>query len=243
MVLSVRNSLELLVLVCAISVTAWSDVCDGAGPYLGLWSKNNVLACAKQRPGGLVSDGRKLRIPAPDGKRAIRINGLRWFLDQGGTSVQIDATGIGWPAEVSWAPSSRYFFVTEGLGLTTGFRTRVYAVSEKGIERLPDFNDPLKSDFDARYPCKENYPNVVGIAWLAHDQLLVGVQSPNRGNCDVEGVVVGYVVSLPEARVRRRLTTVELKKQYGQFFGHSLNESYAIQKEIRQELNRGYKQR
>ena len=230
MELIARNNVIAVICLSAMSwMGAAGQECVGPGPYHGWWSHQSVLLCRDSPEGQLVWKDRHMLIRSPrDPNLAIRIEGAEIRVESSSTSLEsTEPVRVLWPAELSWSPSGIRFQITQGTATTTGFTTSVFRVDKnaKKLYREPDFNAALRTDFENKYRCEDNAPNVYGIKWTSDNEILVIVQNPNRGDCRFRAMGLGYLIDVGKGSILHGFAASEVRKRWGRLLGSELNQS------------------
>lgn len=198
-----------------------------------------IYAASPQQNGGTWSRqaisiwGAKneVRIPSPDGKKAIvaRINpdhhSDEVYLVTVRASGKEFQTRIGsWVnSEVLWSLDSKAFVVTYSTGGNVGtYHVKVFHISPS---RLHSF-EPLPNGRKLFAPwCFENErPNVGAIRWMGRDssKLLIAVEVPPHSSCASMGTFRAFAVNIIDGTVIRRFGQLEAKRLFGDSLGVEL---------------------
>ena len=205
-----RGRLSFVVFVVSFAVIAGPGPASVAGEPSGYWAKAAV-------PFMEVGDERRLIFPSPNGRSIVLIDGPRvWVrVDRRVRHLNRDV-GLGWPAEIAWAPDSSAFFITQtNDGLDGPWSSRIFLVGRDGVHVV----DPARNAvgrFRAQQSCApSDVPNVAAAAWLdGAKRLLIVTEVPPRSSCAQTGKAAGYVVAIPSAQVERELTGEALHREF-----------------------------
>jgi hypothetical protein len=184
-------------------------------------------------------DSRNISIPSPDGKTELRLYGdsIRFvYRKASGPTLHIHhfAT-VGYPAEISWAPDSNAFYITESNGSIRGFQATIYYGQERRLRELPDISPVIWSAINDHHQCVEighdkiKYvvdANIAGLRWVENSsRLLLIAEIPVDTPCP-RGYFAGYVIALPERTIVARYSPSELMKLYPESIGRRLRGDY-----------------
>ena len=182
---------------------------------------------------------RNISLPSPDGKTELRLYGdsLR-FIHRNPTGPALHIphfATVGYPAEISWAPDSNAFYITESNGSIRGFQTAVYYGQASRLRELPNISPVVWSAFNDHHQCVEvghdnnKYvvdANIAGLRWMENSsRLLVIAEIPVDSDC-ARGYFAGYLVALPDRKILARYSPSELVKRYPESIGRRLRADY-----------------
>jgi len=205
-------------LLSAATIVAAVPVRSQAADATGYWAAG---ATAFQE----MRDERRLIFGAPNGRTITIIDGSRIWVRVDGHVRHLDRdVGVGWPAEIAWAPDSKAFFITQTEGRLEGpWSSRVFLV-ERGMVRVVDPARDVVARFGAQSPCAgADAPNAVAVAWLdGGRQVLVVTEVSPQANCPRTSKLAGWIVAMPSGRVERELTGDALKREYRRLLGPRL---------------------
>ncbi|MGO9086952.1 MAG: hypothetical protein ACLQBK_17155 [Candidatus Sulfotelmatobacter sp.] len=158
--------------------------------------------------------------------------------------VEIDGRDVGpgpennyvsyYPAELSWAPDSRAFYLTQSDATSEidGFHTEAYRVNEQGVEQLPNLDRTVHEQLDHRHDClqsfqgkryNENRSNVAGLGWVdGSDRILLVTEIVPDSDCGPRGYFGGYLLSTTDGRVLHAYSPHELAEHWGTVLGARL---------------------
>lgn len=165
-------------------------------------------------------------IPSPDASLSVLVGQLSFAVAASGRVLSgPDNADVQALAELSWAPDSRAFFVTESHGGWVGeWRVSVFTITGGSVQRL-DVTRAVVDAFRKRYACHEpEDPNVGAVTWVrGSSQLLVVAEVPPHSSCPDMGMVRGYVVEVPGGTIVSELTEEELRAKWVQHLGVRLS--------------------
>ena len=210
MVVNVRIIILLAVLSCLLPLTG--PVATACAEE-GLWSKQAFS----------IPRHRDFTVPSPDRKKTVLIKDLSLVVIDGGSAVPgIEGYTLLLPAEISWAPDSKAFFITAnegGLGDETWFvtvfmlehdRVKYYAVTAEVANRL-------KKEIQ----CPDaGEPHFGAIKWVKESKnLLVVAEVPEHSSCPEKGTLRGYIIEVPSGKVLSELPLKQLVDDWGGYLG------------------------
>lgn len=168
------------------------------------------------------NETRHFEVAAPDGTKVAVIDGVSLSVVAYGNRLPgIEHAGVSTLAELSWAPDSSAFFITESYGGAVGdWHVTVFMVTGGSVSRVNVGNNVMKS-FMMHYRCEEpEEPNIGGIKWLNNGrQLLLAAEVPPHSTCPEMGKVMGYIVDIPSGKILQEFRDKALKDDWGQFLG------------------------
>lgn len=182
---------------------------------------------------------RNISISSPDGKKELRLYGdsvRLTYQSRSGPTLHIrHFAAIGYPAEISWAPDSNAFYITESNGSLRGFQTTIYFKLYGRTQELPNISPVIWSAINDRHQCSEsdthgtNYvvdANIAGVRWLeGSSRLLVVAETPEDSDC-VRGYFAGYVLALADRKIVARYSPDQLIQLYPESVGRRLRADY-----------------
>jgi len=100
-------------------------------------------------------------------------------------------------------------------GAIGGFHVRVFQVTDDVVTDVSNAIEGAVSDFKARHYCKSRGNNITALKWIKGDLLLMTEVYPT-GDCGPDlGHIEAYRVSVPDGKIRERLTLDQLKSYPG----------------------------
>lgn len=234
-----KGKLCSAVVFLAIASFVQGAECPATGKP-GIWSKQALYLCShdtgKAPPNDLARD---IRVYSPDRRKAVDVTNDKWFVEVDGKRLEGGMGAVSYyPAELSWAPDSRAFYITESDATSEidGFHTDVYRVRDDRIEPLADVNRVVHEAFDHRHNCvtefrgkkyNENIANIAGIAWVkGSDELLVVAEIVPDSDCGPRGYFGGYLLSTANGRILQQYSPKELGRDWKGVFGKRLEKDY-----------------
>jgi hypothetical protein len=231
----------IITVVLTISSSAHATDCPPEGK-LGIWSTNATYLCShateKAPPRDLARD---IRVYSPDRQKAIHVVNQRWFVEIGGRTLALDPGKdyvSYYPAELSWAPDSTAFYITQSNATSEidGFHTEAYRLREGSIEPLPNIDATVHEQFDRHHECiryfqgkkyNENHSNVAGLAWVdgSGGILLIAEVVPDS-DCSPRGYFGGYLLSTADGRILHEYSPRELVERWSTVLGGRLKDDY-----------------
>jgi hypothetical protein len=205
----------------------------------GIWSKEAVYLCSKARGAGFTRD---VRVYSPDHGKAVDVTGDHW-------SVEVSGKKLGgiprarsyvsfYPAELSWAPDSLAFYITQSDATSeiNGFRTDVFLVS-KTVRGGPNINQVVEAQFKRDHACVLRFQegkhvddasfNVAGLKWTkGSQQMIIAVEIPPDSACGPRGYFGGYAIDLRYGSIAREYSPSELSQHWRPYFGKRLKDDY-----------------
>ena len=195
----------------------------------GSYSRDAASVCS------LPESSPSIRIPSPDGKKAIavapdhdpQLPRTTLTVQAFGKKFQADFT---WSpdCEVAWSPDSRAFFATYTTGgAVGGFVTQIFFVRPTGLDVIEPTKAVVK-DFMSRphYCYWDEGPNLGTITWLGDSsRLLLAAEVLPHSNCEDMGTFRAYEVAVPDGRILRTYDQLSAKKLFWPHLGDELRNS------------------
>lgn len=174
-------------------------------------------------------ENRVARVPSHDGSATLVISeGKLLVTDRFGKTLE-GARGdeVSTLSEVLWSDDSTSIAITSSFGGFVGdWHVRVYRI--KG-NKVTQSNVTRQAERDAmrRYRCNPSEPNQTpelgAVAWQdGARRLLIVAQVPPHSSCPEMGKLFGYVVSVPNGNILRRLSEMQLRTEYSSSLGERL---------------------
>lgn len=226
--------MSLLPLVVALTLIANGQqehilLAKKRAPTPGEWSANAIYLGFGL--GGLdgVGEYRVARVPSPDLKKVILIADEKLQVNDvsgkplSGSQVDFVPT----LSEVLWSDDSSAFAITSSFGGFVGdWHVRVYMIQGNRLTKL-NVTSLAEKDAVRRYRCDPSEPNeppeIGAVAWQEGvNRLLVVAQVPPHSSCPDMGTLFGYVVSVPNGNILRRLSEIQLRTEFGSLLGERL---------------------
>lgn len=192
----------------------------------GSYSRDAVSVCS------LSQSAPPIRIPSPDGKKAIVVSPDRdpqlprtvLVVEAFGREFQ---AGFTWSpdCEVGWSPDSRAFFATYTMGgAVGGFVTQVFFVRPEGLNLVEQTKDVVKNFLSHPRTCfVPEDPNIGAIEWIrGSSDLLVAAETLPHSNCDNMGTFRAYIIHLPDGDIVKSYGQIEAKKLFWKHLGDEL---------------------
>jgi hypothetical protein len=214
----------LLLASTSLASAAQTKCPPGCGP--GRWSSQAVdLASEKVKA---PYKARDIRVYAPDRQKFVHVLKDHWWVKAGEKRIlpPLKASTVLYPAEMTWAPDSRAFFITHSIGYSTGYHTEIYRLTDNSL--LPiSLNAIIQKDFDRHHRCFDgqvgNDPNVAGLKWLdGSDRVLVIAEVPPIGICKKEEYFGGYEISVGSGQIIKRFSPQQLADRWDEVLGERL---------------------
>ncbi len=198
--------------------TRWAEVKNAEA---GEWSRSAVTLLS-------LGDPRRGGVGSPDGSKTIVVDGVRLRVVENGHLLPgLENTAIGTLAEISWAPDSKAFFVTESDGGTVGsWSVDVFTISDGGVVRTRPTEEVVRR-FSRTYRCHdEELPNVGAVSWGKNSEaILVVAEVPPHSSCPEMGKVRGYIVSVADGKVIEEVSPASLRGHWRRHLGDRLKDS------------------
>ena|SRR2546422_369590 len=205
----------------------------GAGPMTepkpGIWSAKAVYlwpgpTALADRPLG----GRAIEVLSPDGKNTlvVRDGALTVRTAVGSTLPAGSPLHVEDLAEVSWAPDSKAFYVTQSDGGWVGsWYLMVYLLSSDGLGEA-DISQAALKDFQSRVSgCPEEKANIAAIGWDGGSKkLLLVAEAPPHSSCRDMGKIHGYLVAVPTGEILAKYDRRSIEKSWGSLLGQRLKD-------------------
>jgi hypothetical protein len=228
-----KNTAVVLVLLLSLSSLALGQGVEcppGCGP--GRWSSQAVdLASEKVKA---PYKARDIRVYAPDRQKSVHVLKDHWWVEVGEKKISppLKASTVLYPAELTWAPDSRAFFITHSIGYSTGYHTEIYRLTDNGLLQIA-LDATIKKDFDRHHKCFDgqvgNDANVAGLKWLdGSDQLLVIAEVPPLGICKEEEYFGGYEISVGSGQIMGRFSPQQLADRWSAVLGERLKSNLSF---------------
>lgn len=197
-------------IVILIPIPCHAVECPPAGKP-GTWAHTATYLCSTASSTGFV---RNITVYAPDHLKAVHVMNDRWTLVAGDKTIELpipDSYVSFYPAELSWAPDSRAFYITQSDATSEidGFHTEVYIVSDAHANRGLDITQEVLARFrlnngcslafggDVRYD--DSDANIAALAWVdGSNQILVVAEVPSDSSCEIRGYFGGFLVSVAD---------------------------------------------
>ena len=181
-----------------------------------------------------INPERRLRLPSPDGKRVISVNGLRVRLNMNNKHYWTPFGNMH-DAEVGWAPDSERLFVTwtESGELGT-WHVQVYDVTEQGLREIKGITEQARGDmlrrerkapiprwltkvyrpmWDSLDYCE---PDMIGSQWLnGSKEILVAAGAGPDSGCRYMGEWVVYRLNVTTGDILETYTSREARRIFG----------------------------
>ena len=212
-------------MLLAVAVPATAQVktaCDTSGPHALYSQEASVIE--------------KGDIRSPDGQKTIKvkrvpnppkgIEGQLFFtVTAGGQSHS--AVLEGFDAEVSWAPDSSAFAVTEAEGGGgVGYRVYVFYLEPEGLRKLM-VSGPIEKAFGTPTKCEVAVlPNTGFVTWLGGaDRVLIAAEVVPVSICQCSGMFRVYEVRLPDLQIINKFDQPVAKKKFWNVLGCELRDA------------------
>jgi len=178
----------------------------------GTWSKQ-AFSVPRQRA---------FKIPSPDRKRTVLVQEMMLAVTEAGVPVPgIEGYTIVLPAEISWAPDSKAFFLTanEG-GQDEAWYITVYVIEYDRVNYY-DVTAEAAGRFKESVKCSgADEPNFGAIKWLKESKnLLLVAEAPDRASCSEKDARRGYIVEVPSGKVLSELDMKKMQDDWGEYLG------------------------
>ena len=164
-------------------------------------------------------EARKIEIESPDKQKRVIINDLALRVVNGHSTLLSMEYEVESLAELSWAPNSNAFFITESDGGNVGkWYVRIYLIENTKV-RKADLVQEVEKDYKGKYRCQEpEDTNIAGIKWLEGSQkLLLVAQVPPHSSCPEMGKLGGYIVSVPSGKIIQAMDQKKLMADWGKY--------------------------
>jgi hypothetical protein len=115
---------------------------------------------------------------------------------------------------VIWAPQLDAFAINYSDGGAIGnFHVRLFTVTEDKVVDVTKAIAPAVADFKSRHYCKARGNNVTALKWVKDSRhLLLLTEVYPTGDCAELGYFEGYLVTVPQGAIQKRLTEAELRR-------------------------------
>lgn len=194
--------------------------------HKGLWSSEAIYI-------SYPSSGVPLRLSAPGGQAALRLEGYSVVVESGSEQHSVDDLVFDpRQTEVLWAPNASALTITwsEG-GIVGNWRVEVLLITGEGVEHVR-VSKPTRKDFMKRYQCDtgnpeiaNEEPNLGAVKWLeGHRKLLLIAEVPPHSSCPQMSMIMGYVVSVPSGQIVERLEESKLRARWAEVLGSRLSD-------------------
>ena len=193
----------------------------------GQWSKH-ALDISPPAP----SRQQSLRVCAPDGKSVVLVQNERWSVEVNGRKLAVNAkrAQLAPYSELSWAPDSRAFYLTESEGYSSGYETTIYLIRKAHIEPVSGVTRVVTTKFERRHRCSYSYegadvgnrPNVAGLAWSDARHLVMIAEVPPIGICKGMGYFGGFSYSIDVRSTQGSYSPKQLSDEWHDSFGPRL---------------------
>ena len=213
-------SIFTLVVLSRLTVGDVVDCPPGCSP--GRWSSGAADLSSKHVK--FPDENRDIRVYSPNRRSAFRVQNQYWWVEVEGVKISPgnDDSEIYYPAEISWAPDDRTFYITKSFGYTTGYNTKVFRIDQGHINSLVDVDQIAREAFSA-HRCKDQDANFAGFAWKDDsDRLVVVAEVPNVGICDEMVYFGGFEISLSTGRILARYSPNQLAARWPKLLGEEL---------------------
>ena len=215
----VQVSLLLVATIAALAQEKTS--CDLSGPHT-LFSRR---ASTIERGDIKSPDGRKVLSVTRVWKPLQSDGSVHFTVKSGGKSYSTHLAGF--DAEISWAPDSSAFAVTqtEGGG-GVGVRVYIFYVGTDGLRKLA-ISAPVEKAFNAYLKCEvPALPNTGFVTWLAGAQrVLVAAEVVPVSICGCSGSFKLYELHLPDLRIVKTYDQDLAKKRFADVLGCELRDA------------------
>lgn len=187
----------------------------------GKWSKDSVDISVDQNL------NRSIHLKSPDGTVSVVISGIDLRVLRGSSLLATKAYGtasydfgVNMIGELTWAPDSRSFFVTESDGGQLGFWfSTAYMVSDTSVTKVDISKSPLRAFQKSRLCSQEDLDNAnaVGLEWIQpSSRILMAVLAPATTGC--KKGVMGFEVDPRSGTVFSTYTRSQLKQKFPSAF-------------------------
>jgi hypothetical protein len=141
-------------------------------------------------------------------------------------SLTVDL-GRGVGSELVWRRDSRAFFVTTSdFGRNGPYRVLVVEPMGDALQSV-DLSPLLRTTFGHPVLCSAvEGPNLGGVGWTAHGDVLAAAEVINHHNCDSAGTFTLYEVNPTRQTVLRQYSQIEAKRRFGPLLGRELLASH-----------------
>jgi hypothetical protein len=177
-----------------------------------------------------------VRVKSPDGKKSLTMERvaattndigsetlIRYTVSAGGKRFSAQLPGFN--AEVSWAPDSSAFAVTEtegGGGI--GYEVYIFFIGDNGLHRVN--LSPLVAPAVVPPKCEVPVvPNVGFIGWLDSRRVLVAAEIVPVSICQCSGTFKAVEIVLPENRPLTAYAQKVAKKKFWNMLGCELRDA------------------
>jgi hypothetical protein len=207
-----------LVVACTLARSAEKGVGEIKRP--GQWDANAVYLWPGPTDLADAPDGERLAIiRSPDQKVTLQVKDNRLIvLGQDGAAMAkpMDIEDL---AEVSWAPDSKEFVVTQSDGGWVGSWTAtVYAIDPGGLRKYA-VSPLVAARFQTRKDGCDEIPNIAAGGWLSADAILIVAEAPPHSSCSDMGTIRGYALSLQDEQIKHEYSYAELRSRFGNRLG------------------------
>jgi hypothetical protein len=162
-------------------------------------------------------------VRSPNGKKSVRAKRIEVPTDPDGQEVRHEVhvgnkTFVeevhGWEAEISWAPDSSAFAVTEVEGRGgIGCQGYVFFIQENGLRRL-DFSPAIEKADGLSKGCEIKLdPNTAVVTWLKSDRLLMAAETVPVSICKCSCPFTAYEIHVPDLTIVAQYSQRETKKE------------------------------
>jgi hypothetical protein len=193
----------------------------------GQWSRSAV-DISPPAPSGRQD----LRICSPDRQKVVRVRDESWWVEIDGTRLTPDskASRLAPYAELSWAPDSLAFYISESEGFSTGYHTDIYVIRRQYIRRVSGASPIVSSAFERHHGCHYRYegtdvgnkPNVAGLQWSDAHHLVIVAEIPPVSICKQMEYFGTYLLSLDEMMIEKSFSPKQSYENWHWAFGTRL---------------------
>jgi hypothetical protein len=215
---------RVLIRISILLVTvlpAWAQErssCDLSAPHT-LYSQHASIV---QHRDIKSPDGRKVLTVTPVVGSAGDIGLLRFTVNSDGKNFSSDLAGL--DAEISWAPDSSAFAVTQSEGVGgVGIRVYIFYTGTEGLRKLA-ISPTVEKAFGTPVKCEvPTLPNTGFVTWLRGSQLiLVAAEVVPVSVCECGGWFRLYELHVPDLRIVNAYDQEVAKEKFADVLGCEL---------------------